>query len=70
MKLKDGLKLLNTVVTYTDSLSTQQTKDKYILAGITIRAKENALYYQAELIDIKQTNSLCIAKLSDVEAIE
>lgn len=43
---------------------------EYILTGAIFRRRGNEFYYQAELQDIKNGNSLLICSLDDVEAAE
>lgn len=45
-------------------------ESEYILTGAIFRKGKNGFYYQAEIQDVKNNNSLIICKLEEIEPME
>ncbi len=45
-------------------------ESEYILTGAIFRKGKNGFYYQAEIQDVKNNNSLIICKLEEIEQME
>lgn len=59
---------LNKRVRYTNKQANIDTD--YILAGAIFRKGEKGFYYQAELQDMKNNNSILICSLEEIKAVE
>lgn len=64
MKIEEVKRNLGKIVSY------KGRADLYKLTACILRRNEKGFFYQAEILDTKQGNSIIICNLEEVEAIE